>query len=47
MNDVTKLTQYEIAQLSIDLSNRIREADSLDALFKEIDTELYEDEVFR
>jgi putative N-acetylmannosamine-6-phosphate epimerase len=40
MNDVTKLSQHEIDRLSIDLARRIREVDSVDELFKEIDKEL-------
>ena len=34
-------------QLIIDIQNRIREVDSLDELFEEIDIELYDEEIFR
>jgi len=33
-------------QLIIDIQNRIRDAESLDALFNEIDTEIYDEEDF-
>lgn len=34
-------------QLILDIQNRIREVDALDELFNEVDTELYEEEIFR
>lgn len=34
-------------QLILDIQNRIREVDVLDELFNEVDTELYEEEIFR
>lgn len=34
-------------QLIIDIQNRIREVDSLDALFNEVDLEIYEEEFER
>jgi hypothetical protein len=37
----------EVEQLIIDIQNRIREVDSLDALFEEVDLKVYNEEEVR